>query len=131
VLTGGGGAWTYNARPTIGTSYEASANGGTSSAVTIGVQPAVSLRLITKARFSTRVVGAGSFAGKLVKFQRESGGKWVTLRQKRLNAGSIAIFPASLLPSGTSTIRVAFSVNQAGPGYLGGLSRTLTYNRRA
>jgi hypothetical protein len=46
-----------------------------------------------------------------------------------LNASSVAIFPASLLPKGRSTIRVAISVNQAGPGYLGGKSRTLAYTR--
>lgn len=129
VLTGGNGTWTYNARPKIGTSYQASANGGTSGTVTIGVQPSVTFQRITGNRFSSRVFAAGPFAGKLVKFQRLSNGRWVTLKQTRLNASSLAIFPATLLPSGTSTIRVAFSVNQAGPGYLGGLSRTLTYRK--
>src|SRR5207248_2419548 len=67
VLTGANGAWTYNARPTIRTMYEASANGGTSAAATIGAQPAVSLRLITGARYSTHVsAGSTSFAGKIV-----------------------------------------------------------------
>jgi hypothetical protein len=129
VLTGGNGSWSYNAQPQIQTSYQASANGGTSTSGTVGVQPAVSLARITRARFLTRVTAAGSFAGKQVKFQRESGGRWVTVSQKRLNAASAAIFPATLLPHGTSTIRVAISVNQAGPGYLGGISRTLTYRR--
>ena len=129
VLTGGGGAWTYLARPTIATAYQASANGGTSSPVTIGVQPAVSLRLISTARFSTRVSAAGSFAGKLVQLQRLSSGHWVTVKRTRLSSSSTAIFRASLLPRGRSTIRVAISVNQAGPGYLGGLSRTLSYRR--
>jgi hypothetical protein len=53
----------------------------------------------------------------------------VTVKQARLNSNSAAIFPATLLPKGHSTIRVALSVNQAGPGYLGGLSRKLTYTR--
>src|SRR5262249_35764018 len=62
VLTGANGAWTYNAKPTIRTDYQASANGGTSSVATIGVQPAVSLRLTSGQRFSTRVsAGATSF----------------------------------------------------------------------
>ena len=51
------------------------------------------------------------------------------MKQTRLNANSVAIFSAKLLPQGRSTIRVAMSVNQAGPGYLGGKSRTLTYTR--
>jgi hypothetical protein len=131
VMTGGGGSWSYLAQPRVGTTYAASANGGTSASVTIGVQPAMSLQLITKARFSTRVTAATGFTGKLVKFQRlSSNGRWVTLKQTRLNANSGAIFSASLLPHGHSTIRVAFSVNQAGPGYLGGLSRKLTYKRK-
>jgi hypothetical protein len=130
VLTGGGGTWTYLAKPRIATTYRASANGGTSATFTVGVRPAVSLRLVTKARFSTRVTGASGFTGKLVKLQRRANGRWVTVKQKRLNARSVALFPASLLPHGRSAIRIAMSVNQAGPGYLGGLSRTLSYTRK-
>ena len=130
VLSGGGGLWTYLARPTIRTAYQASANGGTSLPVTVGVQPAVSLRVITGARFSTRVTaGSASFAGKIVQLQRQSGGRWVTVRRQRLSNSSTATFGAAALPHGTSTIRIALSVNQAGPGYLGGLSRTITYRR--
>jgi hypothetical protein len=47
----------------------------------------------------------------------------------RLSAAATAIFSATLLPHGSSAIRVAMSVNQAGPGYLAGFSRTLTYHR--
>jgi hypothetical protein len=130
TLTGGGGVWTYLAQPRIGTTYQASANGNTSTPVTVGVQPAVSLLRITKERFSTRVTAASSFSGKLVKLQRlGDGDKWVTVKQARLNTNSGAIFAASLLPRGRSTIRVAMSVNQAGPGYLGGFSRQLVYTR--
>jgi hypothetical protein len=129
VSTGANGVWTYPAQPRIGTTYTATANGGTSAPVSIGVQPAVSFARITKARFSTRVTGATGFTGKFVKFQRLVDGRWITMKQARLNANSGAIFPATLLPKGRSTIRVAMSVNQAGPGYLGGLGRQLTYTR--
>jgi hypothetical protein len=131
VLSGAGGSWTYLARPTIQTAYQAAANGGTSAAaVTVGVRPAVSLNLISRARYLTRVRAGGPFAGKFVQFQRLAGGRWLTIKRARLNANSAAIFPARLLPSGRSTIRVAFSVNQGGPGYLGGFSRTRSYHRR-
>ncbi len=129
VSTGANGAWVYPAQLRIGTTYTATANGGTSAGVAIGVQPAVSFARITKARFLTRVMGATGFAGKFVKFQRLVGSRWVTVRQARLSASSGAIFAASLLPKGRSTVRIALSVNQAGPGYLGGLSRRLTYTR--
>jgi hypothetical protein len=129
VLTGGGGTWTFLAQPRVATTYAASVNGSTSSPVTIGVQPAMTLTRITKARVSTRVTGASSFAGRLVKLQREENGRWVTVKQSRLNANSAAVFSATLLPHGRSTIRVVMSVNQAGPGYLGGKSRTIVYTR--
>src|SRR5262249_25156593 len=57
VLTGGGGSWTFLAQPRVATTYAASVNGSTSSPVTIGVQPAMTLTRITKARISTRVTG--------------------------------------------------------------------------
>jgi hypothetical protein len=129
ALTGSNGTWSYNARPLIQTAYEASANGGTTAPMTVGVQPSILLIRITGQRFSGHVTAATTFAGKQVKFQRWSAGKWVNVRQTRLNAASTAIFPSTLLPHGKSQIRVALSVNQAGPGYLGGLSRTLTYLR--
>ena len=112
------------------TSYEASAPGGTSQPVPIGVRPSVSLRKITQARFSTRVLASSSFAGKLVQLQRAlPGGRWQTIARARLNGRSAAIFAAAILPHGRSSIRIAMSVNQAGAGYLGGFSRTLTYDR--
>jgi len=129
VQTGTGGAWTYLAQPTIRTSYEANANGVTSAPVTLGVRPAVSLRKASGARVSTHVVAGTSLAGRFVQLQRLSGKRWVTVKRARLTAGSTAFFKARLLPHGRSTIRIALSVNQAGPGYLGGFSRQLVYRR--
>ncbi len=98
--------------------------------MTIGVRPAVTLRLITRARFLVHVTAASSFSGKLVKLQRlPPNGRWSTVRQGRLNTRSSVVFAASVLPLGSSTIRIAMSINQAGPGYLGGLSRTLSFTR--
>ncbi len=130
VLTGNGGSWSYQARPTIQTSYQASASGGESSPVTIGVRPAITLRLITGARFLVRVVGPTSFAGRVVQFQRlKPGGGWATLARRPLGARSSVVLPARLLPRGSSTIRIAMSVNEAGRGYLAGFSRTLGFVR--
>jgi hypothetical protein len=129
VLTGGGGTWSYQARPTIQTAFQAGANGSTSSAVTIGVQPSVALTRITGARLLAKVAGASSFAGKQAQLQRQDGGSWITVSRRRLSSNSGVTFPESLLPPGSTTVRVAISVNQAGPGYLGGLSRELTISR--
>jgi phosphodiesterase/alkaline phosphatase D-like protein len=129
VLTGDGGKWTYPAQPTIRTSYVVNANGVSSPSVTVGVRPSVSLRVTTRARVATHVGGATSFAGRRVQLQRLSHGAWVTVKRARLNGSSTTTFRLSLLPKGKSTIRIAFSVNQAGPGYLGGFSRQLNVRR--
>ena len=129
VQTGTGGRWTYLAQPTIRTVYEATANGVTSAALTLGVRPAVSLRKTSGARLSTHVVAGTSFVGRFVQLQRLSGDRWVTVKRARLSGSSTAFFRAKLLPRGRSTIRIALSVNQAGPGYLAGFSRQLVYQR--
>ena len=129
VLTGSGGTWTYLAKLTIQTTYEATWSGATSAPVTIGVRPGVSLRAITRARLASHVAAGSSLAGRLVQLQRLVGDRWQTVKRARLNASSTAVFHASALPFGRSTVRVAMSVNQAGPGYLGGFSRTLAYTR--
>jgi hypothetical protein len=129
VQTGTGGRWTYLAQPTIRTVYEATANGVTSAPVTLGVRPSVSLRRASGGRLSTHVVAGTSFVGRFVQLQRLSGNRWVTVKRTRLNSSSNVFFRATLLPRGRSTIRIAFSVNQAGPGYLAGFSRQLVYRR--
>jgi hypothetical protein len=126
VTTGNGGTWSFKTKPKIQTRYDARWNGATSTNVTVGVQPLVTFHLLTHKRFSTKVVAARSFAGKVVQFQRRSGAKWVTMKRIRLGGNSGAIFKAGL-PKGSSSLRIAFSVNQAGAGYLGGTSRTITY----
>jgi hypothetical protein len=130
ATTGAGGSWTLKVKPKIQTSYKASAADGLSVTVEIGVRPAVSLRLITGKRFTTRVVGSKSFQGKTVQLQRLlPGNRWQTLAKATLNSKSSAVFDSTKLPRGTSSIRIAMSVNQAGAGYLAAFSRTLTYHR--
>ncbi len=129
LVTGGGGMWQYLARPPILTSYIANWNGSASRAVTIGVRPRVRFRRIGRARFSTRVVAARSFRGRRVKLQRlTAAGRWVTVKRVRLKRRSAATFRVRLRP-GTSRLRIVMSVNQAGPGYLAGISRTIVYRR--
>jgi hypothetical protein len=130
LLTGDGGAWAASTKPIVATSYKASWNGGTSAATTIGVRPAVAFRTLSGGRFATRVLAARSFAFRVVQLQRRSVlGRWVTVRRVRLNGRSAATFRAAL-PKGTSRLRVAMSINQAGAGYLAGISRTIVHRRR-
>jgi hypothetical protein len=129
VVTGDGGLWRYLARPAIRTAYTASWNGASSRTIVIGVRPRVSFRRVGRARFHTRVVAARSFARRIVKLQRRTQGRWVTVKRVRLNRRSAATFRVRLR-RGTSRIRIVMSVNQAGRGYLAGVSRTIVYRRR-
>jgi hypothetical protein len=129
LVTGSGGVWQYLARPPILTSYISSWNGLTSRRVSIGVRPRVRFRRIGTARFSTRVVAARSSRGRLVKLQRRTAaGRWVTVKRVRLKRRSAATFRVRLR-RGRSPLRIVMSVNQAGPGYLAGISRTIVYRR--
>jgi plastocyanin len=129
VTTDASGSWSYTAKPTIQTAYQATWKNATSATATIGVRPLVTLHVLTGPRFSTRAVAARSFAGRRVNFQRRNRfGQWVTLRQPVLGSNSGVVFRATL-PHGTSAIRIFFSVNQAGPGYLAGVSRTVIFHR--
>lgn len=129
IVTGGGGAWQYLARPKILTSYSVSWGGLTSRTIVIGVRPRVRFRRIGRARFTTRVVAARSFRGRLVQLQRRtSAGRWVRIKRIRLTRRSSATFRVRLR-RGTTRLRVVMSVNQAGPGYLAGISRTIVYRR--
>ena len=130
VTTGSGGTWSYLAKPTIRTAYQANWKTATSSTLTVGVHPIVTLQVITGNRLLTKVAAGHSFATRIVQVQRRSSlGQWVTIKQLRLNTNSTAVFSRTLLPRGTSTVRIAFSVNQAGAGYLGGISRTIVLHR--
>jgi hypothetical protein len=124
VATSAGGTWRYAARPTIRTIYMGRWKSTTSHAVTVGVHPHGSFDALSKGRLSTRILAAHSFAGRLVELQRRSLGRWTTIGRMRLNGNSTSVFRPAL-PSGSSTLRVAMSVNQAGVGYLGAFSRTL------
>lgn len=128
VSTGAGGAWSYLARPTIATAYEASWRGGTTAPVTIGVHPRIAFRHLRNGRLFVRVTAGRSFAHRLVRLQRRVGNRWRIVRAVRLGVRSRAEFRASL-PKGRSRLRIAFSVNQAGAGFLGATSRVLTVTR--
>jgi plastocyanin len=133
-----GGGWSFLAKPTLQTVYEArwkpAQSGMTSSApITVKVRP----RIVWRVRAATgRVVtfrasvrGARSFGGKFVYFQRRSAlGQWISLRKVVLGSTSSAIFKARL-PSGRSRVRLLIPPRQAGPGYIAGISRTLVLRR--
>ena len=126
VVTRSGGYWSYRAKPPVQTAYQARVGTEPSRAVTVGVQPAVSVRELGAGRLSVSALPSRHFAGRMIKVQRlVARGAWQTVTQRTLGSRSALVFLPSL-PS--STIRIAMSVNQAGPGYLGGVSHRLRYH---
>lgn len=129
VLTAADGSWSYVVQPQVVTTYEASWRGGMSAPVTVAVHPRITLTRTRSGHFLTHVVAGRSFAYRVVQLQRRRNDRWVTIKRVRLGARSRVEFRATL-PKGRSTLRIAFSVNQAGAGYLGGTSRALTVTTR-
>jgi plastocyanin len=128
VLTTQNGAWAYPTTPEILTSYEAHWKGNKSTEVSVAVRPRISFGR----RFGWFVVdvnGNRSFANRVVILQRLSRlGQWVNVRKVTLGSQSARRFK-SRMPKGTSRLRIFMTVNQAGAGYLGGLSSTLVFRR--
>jgi len=138
AISATGGSWSFLVKPTVQTRYEAQwkpAAGPTaaSPSITVKVRPRVGWRVkATSGRtvtFFTRVSGARSFRGKFVYFQRRNAfGQWVSLKRVFLGATSSATFRARL-PSGRPRVRLFMPSTQTGPGYIAGISRTLSLVR--
>lgn len=132
TVTGAGGTWELRVTPAVRSTYEAVANGGTSSPTVVSVSPAVALSVARTGRLSTTVVAATSFASHVLQLQRLNGGLWVTWKHVLLDARSTATF-FTQLPRGRTTIRMAIGpfvvgINQSAPGYLAGYSRAVSYD---
>jgi plastocyanin len=121
ILTGPGGTFSFIIAPRILTTYQASWKGAYALPTTVQVAPKISLG--RNNGWLIHVAGGTSFAGRTVQLQRLNllTGQWVTLKKPMLNSASSAKVQATL-PKGTSRLRVAMSVNQAGAGYLAAFS---------
>jgi plastocyanin len=129
VLTLQGGAWSYVTKPEILTNYQAHWRSNTSAEVSIAVRPRIAFGRRT-GWFIVTVTGERSFANRVVLLQRLSRfGQWVNVRKVTLGSQSSRRFK-SLMPMGASRLRIFMTVNQAGAGYLGGMSSTLVFRRR-
>jgi hypothetical protein len=121
LLTGSGGTWTYRIRPRIGTTFKAMWGTEVSPVVGVAVSPSVSLQIMPKDHFVTRVAAVGSFNGRLVRLQRLVKSTWRTIDARYLNRSSETTFVPSL-PKGTSKLRINLTKFQAGTGYAAGFS---------
>lgn len=130
ITTGSGGSWSFAVRPTVRTTFIATADGGSSSPVVVGVRPAVYLNPVARGQLSTKVVSAVSFGEHVLQLQRLSHNLWVTWKYVRLSPTGIATF-STQLPNRTP-VRMAIGpfvpgMDQAAPGYLAGFSRSFLY----
>jgi plastocyanin len=128
LLTATGGTFSFIVEPQILTTYEATWKGAYATPTSIEVAPHLSLG--RNNGWILHASGGHSFAGRSVQFQRLNGqtGQWVTLRKVMLNAKSSARVLIRL-PKGLNRLRVTMSVNQAGAGFLGAISTTVTYQQ--
>ena len=132
ITSGNGGTWSFSPQPSARTTYEARITSGLSSPLVISTAPEVTLKTVSHGRLSTRVNGEVSFAGHVLQLQRFSGNLWVTWKHVRLNSNAQISF-STALPKGRTKIRMAIGpfvlgIDQAGPGYVAGYSRTITYS---
>lgn len=125
--TRSGGEWKFAVRPLIRADYQARWKAAKSRPLRVVVQPRIDFQMLAAGHFVIRVVAARSFAGRFVLFQRHAPeGRWVNARKVVLAAASAARFAAPL-PAGTSVLRVFMSGDQAGPGYVAAVSRTIVF----
>jgi plastocyanin len=130
VVTSSGGVWNLAVKPLILTSYEVKWKNSTSTPVLISVRPKIGFTHQGRI-FYTRATAARDFTGKHVWVQRFSHfGQWIKIRYLTLGAKGLKQFRMPHLPRHRiSRLRVFFSLNQAGGGYLDGFSPVLTIRR--
>jgi plastocyanin len=128
VLTAADGSFSYIVAPSIATSYQATWKGAYATPTSVQVQP--KLTLGRNNGWIIHAAGGRGFAGRAVQLQRlnVATGQWVTLRKVLLNSKSSARVQVKL-PKGVNRLRVTMSVNQAGAGFLGTISPTVTWRQ--
>lgn len=129
VDTTAGGDWTYAAKPTIETSYEARSLAVTSRTVVVKVRPQLALTKVSlsghKGTFSVKATANRSFAGKFVLVQRLAAAGVIQLKKVVLGNDSSATFTIRVQP-GKSRLRAVMPTSQTQPGYVAAQSAVLT-----
>jgi plastocyanin len=128
VLTSDGGNFSFIVGPQVLTNYQAAWKGAYATPTTVQVAPKVTLG--RNNGWIIHAAGGRSFVGRAVQLQRlnVATGQWVTLRKVLLNSKSSARVQVKL-PKGLNRLRVTMSVNQAGAGFLGTISPTVTWRQ--
>jgi len=130
LLTGPNGVWDTIVTPGWLTTYQAHWRSLISADIAVSVRPNVIFKLNRRGRGLVSVKAARSMAGRKVYIQRFTRfHQWVTLRRVILNGSSSKSFRLHV-KRGRYVLRAYMTINQAGPGYLDGISRTVVYRKR-
>ena len=130
VLTGPNGVWTTGIKPYWLTAYTAHWKNTVSGNIGVSVRPNVLFSVTRRGYATVKVKAARSMAGHKVYIQRFTRfHEWVKFRKVILNAKSSKRVRLRVR-RGRYTLRAYMTVNQAGAGYLDGISRTLVYRKR-
>ncbi len=129
LTTGTNGVWDVVVKPNLLTTYNARWKGTNSSTVQVAVRPRVIFKLRRRHGF-VKVTTNHSMAGRKVYIQRLTRFReWVKIKRVILGASSSKSF--RFHPRrGRYVLRAYMTVNQAGPGYIDGISRTISYRQR-
>jgi uncharacterized protein YraI len=84
VTTTTNGAFTYAAKPTLNTNFQAKQKNVTSPSTLVQTTPVLVLKKLAKNKFTVSVTAAQTFVGKFVVFQRLRNSKWVSLKHVTL-----------------------------------------------
>lgn len=125
VRTGPGGTWHLVVKPSLQTAYFARSGPAASRHLTVGVRPLITVSKRPGGRVTAHVMAGVSLVGRNVKLQSRVRNGWQTVMQRPLNRGSRTTF---VVTNPAGRLRVALSVNQAGAGLLGSLSKPLVYH---
>lgn len=126
LATVAGGAWTFVAKPTLNTIYQAGWKNAKSGQLTVKVAPRVVLKRIRTGRFSASVTANESFVGKYVVLQRfvRIRRAWKTVKRVPLRTVKPGIAPAMISSAGfrarvarKTRLRLLLTQAQAGTCY--------------
>jgi plastocyanin len=130
VLTGTGGAWDTVVTPSLLTTYQAHWKSTLSSTVQVAVHPKTAFTLSRRGFGVVKVTTNHSMKGHKVYIQRHTRfGEWVKIKRVVLGSRSSGSFRLHLR-RGRYVLRAYMTINQAGPGYLDGISRSRVYRAR-
>jgi len=122
------GAFSFGVSPTIQTSYMAHWRTSASPSVTVNVAPRVGFGQSGRL-YVAKVSSDIGYAGHFVWVQRKAPyGSFRNVKRIYLGAASRAVFRVNI-PKGRSILRLVLPADQAGLGYVSGLSRLIAVKR--